>query len=172
MLINLILPGLIIFTIVVAVVKKENAFSLFIDGAKEGLDIFKEVFPTMLGMLLSVSMIRASGFLEDMFALVMEFLDIDKTFVEVFPLAILKPLSGSASIGMLSDLCVNCGSSSLVCRMGSVIVSTTDTTLYVLTLYFESIGITKWRHSLKMGIFANVVGVVCAIILSILFFGV
>jgi len=170
-LINLILPVLIILTIVIALIKNKNAFSLFVEGSKEGFEIFKETFPTLLGMLLSVSMIRTSGFLEDMFSLIMEFFDIDRTFVEVFPLALLKPLSGSASMGMLSDICVSCGASSLVCKIGSVIVSTTDTTLYVLTLYFESIGITKWRHTLKVGIFANIIGVLCAIILSVLFFG-
>lgn len=119
-----------------------------------------------------MSMIRASGFLEDMFSLVMSFCRIDKLYIDIFPLVVLKPLSGSASMGMLSDICINCGSASLACKMGSTIVSTTDTTLYVLTLYFESIGIVKWRHTLKMGIFANIVGVLCAIILSILFFGV
>lgn len=171
MLVNLILPVLIIFTVIVAKVKNKNAFSLFVEGSKEGFSLFKEVFPTMLGMLLSVSMIRASGFLEDLFSLVIRFIDVDKNILEVFPLAVLKPLSGSASMGMLSDVCVSCGPSSLSCKMGSAIVSTTDTTLYVLALYFESIGITKWRHSLKVGLFANVVGVLCATILSILLFG-
>ena len=171
MLINYILPGLIIFTVLIALIKKKNVFSLFIEGSKEGLGLFKEVFPTMLGMLLSVSIIRASGFLEDLFKIVIHIFNVDKSVLEVFPLAILKPLSGSASISMLSDLCISCGPSSLVCKMGSVIVSTTDTTLYILTLYFESIGISKWRHSLKVGIIANIIGVLCATILSILFFG-
>ena len=153
-------------------IQKKNAFSLFVEGSKEGLDIFKEIFPTMLGMLLSVSMIRCSGFLEDLFSLIIRFVDIDKNIVEVFPLAILKPLSGSASMSMLSDVCISCGSSSLACKMGSAIVSTTDTTLYILALYFESIGITKWRHTLKVGLIANAIGVLCAIILSILFFGI
>ena len=168
----MILPFLIIFSIIVALIKKKNSFGLFLEGSKEGLELFKETFPTMLGMLLSVSMIRASGFLEDVFSLISNFLNVNKNVLEVFPLAILKPLSGSASMSMLNDLCISCGPSSLACRMGSVIVSTTDTTLYIFALYFESIGITKWRHSLKMGILANVVGVLCAIILSMLFFGV
>ncbi len=70
MLVNLIIPVLIIFSVVVAMIKKKNAFSLFVEGSKEGFSLFKEVFPTMLGMLLSVCMIRASGFLDDCFSLI------------------------------------------------------------------------------------------------------
>ena len=172
MLVNIIFPLLIIFVVSVSFIKGKNSFGLFVEGSKEGLDLFKETFPTMLGMLLSVSMIRSSGFLEDSFDIITNYLKINKDIIEVVPLAILKPLSGSASMSMLNDLCVSCGPSSLACKMGSVIVSTTDTTLYIFALYFESIGITRWRHSLKVGIFANIIGVLCAIILSVLFFGI
>jgi spore maturation protein B len=166
-----IIPVIIIFTIMVSYIKKINAYDSFLIGAKEGMGLIKEVFPTLLATLSIVSVLRGCGLIEDIGNLAFKVFNIEKTTSELIPLILFRPISGSASISVFSSVCGEYGADSLVCKVGSVIQGSTDTTLYVLSLYFSSIGVTKWKHALKSGLIADVVGIGIGVLLSVVFLG-
>ncbi len=162
-------PLLVVIALLSAIIKRKNAYTSFINGSKEGLNLFKEVFPSVIAMFLAVSLLKSSGLLEDLSSFLANyFIKID-ILQDIIPMLIFRPISGSASIAVLQNICV-AGPDSLSCRMASTIQGSTDTTLYVLALYFSSVGITKWRHALKSGLIADVAGMLVAIILSLVFF--
>lgn len=166
-----IIPVMILIVLIVALKKKVNAYDAFLTGAKEGMGLVKEVFPTLLAMIAIIASIRSSGIITDFGLFLSRVFHINETTSELIPLIMFRPISGSASISVFSTICSDYGPDSLVCKVGSVIQGSTDTTLYVLSLYFSSIGITKWKHTLKAGIIADIVGIGVGILLSILFFG-
>ena len=166
-----IIPVMILVVLFIAIRKKVNAYDAFLDGAKEGMGLIKEVFPTLLGMIAIVATLRSCGLISDLGDGISKVFNIDKTSSELLPLILFRPISGSASISVFSSVCKDYGADSLVCKVGSVIQGSTDTTLYVLSLYFSSIGITKWKHALKTGLIADVVGIGVGVLLSIIFFG-
>ena len=167
-----IIPCLLSIIFIVAIIKKINAYDSFLKGAKEGMSLIKEVFPTLLAMLVIVATLRSSGLINDFGVLISKIFKIDKSFSELIPLALFRPISGSASISVFSSVCKEYGPDSLVCKIGSVIEGSTDTTLYVLSLYFSSVGVIKWRHALKCGFIADVAGIGTGIVLSIIFLGI
>lgn len=166
-----IVPIMILIILIIAIKKKVKAYDAFLKGAKEGMGLIKEVFPTLLGMIAIISTLRASGIISDLGEFFYKAFNIEKTSSELIPLILFRPISGSASISVFSSVCSDYGADSMVCKVGSVIQGSTDTTLYVLSLYFSSVGITKWKHSLKAGLIADVVGIGVGIMLSIIFFG-
>lgn len=166
-----IVPMMLLVVLIIAMRKKVNAYDSFLNGAKEGMGLIKEVFPTLLGMLAIIATLRSCGIISDLGEFLYKVFNIDKTSSELVPLILFRPISGSASISVFSSICSDYGPDSMVCKVGSVIQGSTDTTLYVLSLYFSSIGITKWKHSLKAGLVADVVGIGVGVFLSVLFFG-
>jgi spore maturation protein B len=166
-----IVPGMILIVLIIAIKKKVGAYDAFLDGAKEGMGLVKEVFPTLLGMIAIIACLRSSGMISDLGEFLFKVFNIDKSSSELIPLILFRPISGSASISVFSSVCSDYGPDSLVCKVGAVIQGSTDTTLYVLSLYFSSIGIVKWKHALKAGLIADVVGIGVGILLSVLFFG-
>lgn len=166
-----IVPMMLLVVLIIAMRKKVNAYDSFLNGAKEGMGLIKEVFPTLLGMLAIIATLRSCGIISDLGEFLYKVFDVDKTSSELVPLILFRPISGSASISVFSSICSDYGPDSMVCKVGSVIQGSTDTTLYVLSLYFSSIGITKWKHSLKAGLVADVVGIGVGVFLSVLFFG-
>jgi spore maturation protein B len=166
-----IIPLIVAFTLIMAIVKKINAYDSFLKGAKDGMGLVIEVFPTLLATLSIVSVLRGCGLIGDLGEFISEVFNIDKTSSELIPLILFRPISGSASISVFSSVCEEYGADSLVCKVGSVIQGSTDTTLYVLSLYFSSIGVTKWKHALKSGLIADVMGIGMGVILSIIFLG-
>lgn len=166
-----IIPMMILIVLIIASIKKVKAYDAFLDGAKEGMSLIKEVFPTLLGMIAIIATLRSCGLISDLGLFLAKIFHIDKSTSELVPLILFRPISGSASISVFSSICTDYGPDSLVCKVGSVIQGSTDTTLYVLSLYFSSIGITKWKHSLKAGLIADIVGIGVGVLLSIIFFG-
>ena len=166
-----IIPVMILVVLIIAHKQKVNAYDSFLEGAKEGMGLVKEVFPTLLAMIAIIATLRGCGIIHDFGEFLAKIFHIDKTSSELIPLIMFRPISGSASISVFSSICTDYGPDSLVCKVGSVIQGSTDTTLYVLSLYFSSIGITKWKHTLKAGIIADIVGIGVGVLLSILFFG-
>lgn len=166
-----IVPLMILIVLVIALIKKVDAYDSFLTGAKEGMSLIKEIFPTLLAMITIVAIIRSCGLISDLGDFAAKIFNIDKTSSELIPLILFRPISGSASISVFSSICNDYGPDSMVCKVGSVIQGSTDTTLYVLSLYFSSIGITKWKHSLKAGIIADIVGIGVGVLLSIIFLG-
>ena len=162
------IPLLIIFIIIFSIIKRKNAYSSFIKGSKEGLNLFKEVFPSILAMLFCVTLLKSSGLIEDISKLISKIFPEINNFIEIIPMIIFRPVSGSASVAVLDSICKN-DVDSIACKMTSTIQGSTDTTIYVLCLYFTSVAVTKWKHALKVGLFADIVGISIGIILTLVF---
>ena len=162
------IPLLIIFIIIYSFIKKNNAYNSFLKGTKEGLNLFSEVFPSVLGMLLCVTLLSACGLIEDIKLLLSKILPGLVEFIEVIPMVLFRPISGSASIAVLDQICSG-GPDSFACKMASTIQGCTDTSIYVLSLYFTTVGISKWKHALKVGLLADVIGISVGIFLSLVF---
>lgn len=167
----MIVPILILVTIILAIKKKVNGYDKFLIGVKEGMGLFKEVFPTLIAMVSAVAVLRGCGLISDIGDLLKSLFNVNGEIVEIVPMILFRPISGSASMSVFNSICVNNGADSFLCKTGAIIQGSTDTTLYVLSLYFSSIGVTKWKHSLKAGLIADVVGISIGILLSIAFFG-
>ena len=162
------IPLLIVFAIIYSLIKKKNAYASFLKGTGEGLDLFKEVFPSVMAMFLAVSLLKASGIIDDLALLLDKIIPGIKDFTSIVPMVIFRPISGSASIAVLDAICKD-GADSFPCKMASTIQGATDTTIYVLSLYFTSVGIKKWKHALKVGLIADVAGITLGILLAVLF---
>ena len=168
---NYIVPLLFFIAILIAFIKRRSPYESFIKGVVEGLGLSKEIFPSIMGMLLAVNVLKACGIVEDLGNLLSLIFPKGDFFASLLPMLIFRPLSGSASTAVLNNVCSVYGPDSLLCITCSSIQGSTDTTFYVLALYFGTIGITKWRHSLKVGLIADAVGMSIAIVLSLLIFG-
>lgn len=162
------IPLLIGFVLIYSWIKKNNAYDSFTKGTKEGLNLFKEVFPSIASMLLAVTLLKSSGMIDDIKDLLSRYLPYSDLFSNIAPMVIFRPISGSASVAILDQICSS-GGDSFSCKVASTLQGSTDTTIYVLSLYFTSVGITKWKHALKVGLLADVIGIVSGIVLAFLF---
>ena len=167
----IIVPLLVLVTIFLAIRKKVNGYDKFLVGVKDGMSLFKEVFPTLIAMVSAVAILRGSGFISDLGDMLRHVFNVNGETIELVPMILFRPISGSASMTVFNSICENNGADSFLCRTSAIIQGSTDTTLYVLSLYFSSIGVTKWKHSLKAGLVADVVGIAIGVALSIIFFG-
>lgn len=163
----MLLPILIILICAVAFFKKIDAYSAFIEGSKEGIHFFYTMFPSMLAMLFAVNILRSSG----LFDIIIHYVQMIIPIVpaEIVPLALFRPISGSGSMAVLLDIFKTLGPDSLAGKMGSVIQGSTDTTLYVITMYFGYIQVKNIKNTLKIGLFADLVGISLAILLTYIF---
>lgn len=167
---SLIIPLLILGVIIYGVYKKVNVYDVFVEGAKEGIEIGISIFPCLLGMILGINILISSNFLDVIFNLFKPIFNLLKIPMDILPLAFLRPISGSASLSMLNNLLENFGPDSFIGRLSSTIQGSTDTTIYILTLYFSSIGIKKIRYALKAGLIADLAGIIASIIIVSLMF--
>lgn len=165
------IPSLIGFILLYGTFKKIPTYESFVEGGKEGIQIAFSIIPYLVGMLVSISIFRASGALEYFMSFLKPVLDFIGVPSEVAPLAIIRPISGNAALGMTSDLIATYGPDSFIGRLASVIQGSTDTTLYVLTVYFGAVGIKKMGDALKVGLLADLVGFIAAIVVVTLMFG-
>jgi spore maturation protein SpmA len=170
---NTLIFGIIILFIFAGIRKKINLYDAFIEGAKDGFKVAVGIIPFLIAILVSVGMFRASGAmdyllfgLEKFFASV----GINTDFVGAIPTALMKPLSGSGARGLMFDAMQTYGVDSFVSKVACTIQGSTDTTFYILALYFGSVGITKTGKALLYGLFADLVGIVAAISLAYVFF--
>jgi spore maturation protein B len=165
------IPVLIGFILIYGTLKKVPTYETFVEGGKEGIKMAVSIIPFLVGMMVAISVFRASGALNYM----MEFIRpaIEKVGVpaEVVPLAIIRPISGNAALGMTSDLISAHGPDSFIGVLASTIQGSTDTTFYVLTVYFGAVGIKKMGDALKVGLLADLAGFAAAIIVVTLLFG-
>lgn len=168
MLANLILPVFIAVVLIVALYKKQDAYGSFISGSKEGLKLFSDVFPSMLSMMFAINLLRASGLLEAVATLFDGILaNVDPS---IWAMILFRPFSGTASLAVMIDIFKNVGVDSFSGIMASIIQGSTDTTLYVITLYFGYIGVKKIGNSLAIGLISDIVGITVAVLLTIYFF--
>lgn len=160
MLNNYIIPIVVIIIIVYGFIKKCDIYDSFVTGALDGLKIVVEIVPVMLAMIFAVNIFVGSGFLNI----------IGGKFKDIVPMMVLRPISGNASLAMLSTIYRNYGVDSYISFLASVIQGSTDTTIYVLALYFSSVKIKKTRYSLGVGLFADFCGITAALIVAKFFF--
>lgn len=167
---NLIIPLMVLIIIIYGVRKKIDVYDVFIDGSKESLGMIKDLFPTFLAMILGVNILINSGFLSFILSFIKPLFSHFQIPLEILPMAAIRPISGSASLAILNSIYQNYGPDSFVGILSSVMQGSTDTTLYVITLYFGSIGIKKIRYALWAGLCADLIGILASIIIvNILF---
>jgi len=151
--------------------KRVPTYEAFVEGGKEGIKIAVSLVPFLVGMLVAISIFRASGALEFFVNIarpVMEWIGFP---AEVLPLALIRPISGTAALGITSDLISTYGPDSFIGRLASVLQGSTDTTFYILTVYFGAVGIKKMGDALKIGLMADGLAIVASLIVVTLFFG-
>ena len=170
---NVVLFSIISGFITLALIRRVNVYEAFIDGAKEGFNVVIKIIPYLVAILVAIGVFRASGsmdFLVVGIGRVVAFLGFNTEFVEALPTALMKPLSGSGSRGMMVDAMQVHGADSFVGRLASTFQGSTDTTFYIIALYFGSVGVKKTRHAVPCGLFADLVSTVAAIFIAYLFF--
>lgn len=171
---HVILFSLVIAFIVAAAYKQLNAYELFIDGAKHGFQTAITIIPYLVAMLVAFGVFRASGALElvtDGVRLLVNYGGIDNRFIDGLPTALMKPFSGSGARAMMIDTMQTHGADSFAGRLASVVQGSTETTFYVLAVYFGAVGITNIRHAATCGIIADLGGIIAAILVTYWFFG-
>jgi len=171
---NFILYGIICLFVIMALRKKENVYEAFIEGAKGGFDIAIKIVPYLVAILVSIGVFRASGAMDYMimgfawfFGLFLE----STEFVNGLPTAFMKPLSGSGARGMMIDAFETHGVDSFIGRLSATLQGATDTTFYIIAVYFGSVGIRKTRYAIKAGLLADLGGIIAGIIVATVFFG-
>lgn len=170
---SFILFSLIISFIGLALVRRVNVYESFIEGAKEGFSIAIRIIPYLVAILVAIGVFRASG----AFDLIMNglrnffiFLGVDTAFVDALPTAFMKPLSGGAARGMMVDTMTQFGADSFAGRLASTFQGATDTTFYIIAVYFGSVGIRNTRYAVTCGLIADFAGIIAAIFIAYLFF--
>ncbi|MDT9024719.1 MULTISPECIES: spore maturation protein [Rossellomorea] len=165
-----LIPIMIGFILIYGTLKKVPTYEVFVDGGKEGIKIAVSIIPFLIGMLVAITIFRESGALEFFVNLIRPGLLALGIPPEIVPLAIIRPISGTAALGMMSDIVATHGPDSFIGRLASTLQGSTDTTLYVLTVYFGAVGIRKMGDALKVGLLADVVGIVAAIFIVTVMF--
>ena len=171
---NVFLFSIITSFIIAGMRKKINVYDTFIEGAKEGFETAVRIIPYLVAILVAIGVFRASGamdFLIDGIAWCVAALGGDTEFVGALPTALMKPLSGSGARGLMVDAMTTYGADSFVGRLACLFQGATDTTFYILAVYFGSVGISKTRHAVPCGLLADTVGSIAAIFICYLFFG-
>ena len=160
MLSRYLIPLIVLVIIMYGFIKRCDLYSTFVDGAIDGLRSVIDILPVLLAMIFAVNIFVGSGLLDI----------IGGKFKEIIPMIMLRPISGNASLAMLSKIYHSSGVDSFISFLASIIQGATDTTIYVLALYFGSIKIKKTRYALPVGLFADVCGIIAAFVVAKLFF--
>ncbi len=171
---NIVIFSLVIAFIVAAVWQKVNAYEAFIEGAKEGFNTAVMIIPYLVAMLVAIGVFRASGALDllaDGVRATVLFFGFDDRFVDALPTALMKPFSGSGARAMMIDTMEVHGADSFAGRLSSIVQGSTETTFYVLAVYFGAVGIQKVRHAVSCGLAADIAGITAAIFVAYWFFG-
>jgi spore maturation protein SpmB len=169
----MLLLGIIVTFLLLAVRKKVNAYEAFIEGAKGGIQTALVIIPYLVGMLVAISVLRNSGVLGwivNAFAWAFAQLGLNTDFTPALPTAIMKSVSGSGARAMMIEAMKTYGVDSFVGRLVSILQGSSDTTFYIIALYFGSVGIVKTRYAIQYGLLADFAGVVAAIWVAYLFF--
>ncbi|CCZ82148.1 membrane protein [Odoribacter laneus] len=170
---NTILFSVIIAFIIMAVIRRINVYDAFIDGAKEGFSIAIKIIPYLVAILVAIGVFRASGgmdILMEGIERMVEGMGFNADFVAALPTALMKPLSGSGARGMMIDTMTTYGADSFAGRLASTFQGATDTTFYIVAVYFGAVGIKNTRYAIPCGLIADAAGIVAAIIIAYLFF--
>ncbi|AZU63197.1 spore maturation protein [Neobacillus mesonae] len=165
------IPLLIGFILLYGTFKQVPTYESFVEGGKEGIKIAVQIIPFLVGMLVAIAIFRASGALDALMNLLRPLMKTIGVPAEIVPLIFIRPISGTAALGMTSDLIATYGPDSFIGRLASILQGSTDTTFYVLTVYFGAVGIKKMGDALKVGLLADVLGIIISIVVVTLVFG-
>ena len=168
---DLIIPLTIVSIILYGLLHKVAVYDSFIDGAKEGMKITANILPTLIGLMVGVGVLRASGALDLLSNLLRPITGLVGFPNEALPLTLMRLVSSSAATGLQLDIYANYGPDSFIGRFVSVMMSSTETVFYTFSLYFLHINITKTKYTLSGAIFANIVSIMASLIITVLIFG-
>ena len=174
-----VIANIILFTIIIAFIaagvrRRINVYEAFVEGAKGGFETAVRIIPYLVAILVAIGVFRASGamdFIVDGLGRFVEWCGGNADYVAALPTAIMKPLSGSGARGMMVDAMQQYGADSFIGRLSCIFQGATDTTFYILAVYFGSVGVRKTRHAVAAGLFADLCGIIAAIIVAAIFFG-
>jgi spore maturation protein SpmB len=170
---NVLLLLIIISFLVMGFMRKVNVYDAFIDGAKQGFDVALKIIPYLVAMLVAIGVLRASLVLDALLAVIEKAVvavGVNPDFIAALPTALMRPFSGSGARAMLLETMNTYGVDSFAANVAAVIQGSTETTFYVLAVYFGSVGIKRVRHAIGCGLFADLAGIVAAIFLGYWFF--
>lgn len=168
--INYFVPVVVLVIIIYGVYKRVDIFDTFIEGVKEGMKICINLFPTIFALIISISLLVDSNFIDSFSNILNPLFSIFNFPIEVLPLAILRPISGSSSLIILNSILSKYGADSFIGVLASVMQGSTDTTIYIIGMYFASIGIKKIRYSLLVGLLADFFSVIISLLMVSIFF--
>ena len=166
----ILVPLVVIYILLYAFFNKVDVYESFLKGAKEGISIIFQIAPTIIGMVFAIEILIKSTFLEFIVSFINPFLESLSLPGMILPMAFIRPISGTATLAIMSDIFKVYGPDSFAGFLASVMQGCTDTTIYVLALYFGSIGVVKTKHALKAGLLSDLVGIIMAFVISYIFF--
>ena len=161
---NLLIPLIAMSVIIYGLYKKVNIYDSFINGVSEGLKMSLEIFPTIMAMVIAINIITSSGIINYLTEILSYPLSLIKFPSEILPIALLRPISSSASLIVMNDILKIYGPDSFLGMLASIIQGSTDTTIYILGMYFSSVGIKKIKYSLIVGLLADLSCIIIALI--------
>ena len=165
-----ILPLCIIAILLTAFIKKVPCYETFIEGAKDGFKTSISLIPYLVAIMVAISMFRASGAIDWITSALGNTLEALSIPADILPIMITRSLSGSATLGLFADIASKFGTDAFVTKLAAIMVGSSETTFYVLTVYFGSIGIKKFRYALLTGILADIIGIILAVLVARMFF--
>ncbi len=165
-----ILPLMILGILIAGIIKKVPIYEEFIEGAKDGFKVSISIIPYLVAIIVGISMFKASGAIDIISSSIGGILEKLSIPVDIIPIMITRSLSGSATLGLFSNIVSENGTESYITKLAAIMVGSSETTFYVLAVYFGSIGIKKYRYALLTGILADITGIVLAILVARLFF--
>lgn len=160
---NLILLSFVVGIPVYAAVKKIDVFESFVTGAKKGFETSISIIPSLIALMVAIAMLRASGFFDLLYALLSPLLSAIGVPADLLPLALIRPFSGSAATGVMAEIIHDNGGNALISKMAATIMGSTETTFYVIAVYFGSVGITRVRHAIWAGLLADLAGILASV---------
>lgn len=165
-----VIPLFVLFVLLIAMKQHLPTYELFVEGGKEGIEMAFSLLPFLVGMMVSITILRSSGALDAFIQLIAPILALLHIPAEIVPLALIRPISGTAALGLTAELTQTYGPDSFIGRLAATMQGSTDTTLYILTVYFGAVGITRMRYALKVGLLADLVGIIMAIVITTIVF--
>ena len=166
-----ILPLIIVMIPLYGLIKKVQVYEVFVDGAKEGFTIGVRIIPYLVAILFAIGMFRESGAMTFFMTMLDPVLSPIGFPVEVLPMAVFRPLTGSGSVGVLADMVSQYGEDALVVKMAATMFGSTETTFYVLAVYFGAVGNRQVKYSVNTGLIADLAGIIASVIIVYLLFG-
>lgn len=162
---NLAIPFTILLVLTYGLIERKKVFDIFLEGAKEGIEIVVKIFPTLIGLFVAIGALRYSGILDFIIKLIYPLVKFFNIPTEIMPLAILRPISGSASIAIGSDIMTQYGVDSKIGHIASTIMGSTETTLYTIAVYTSVVGIKKIRFVLIAALIGDLVGILSSVVI-------